>query len=352
MHPRRSDYADPEVTVPDAEFSVARTEPEASLVALPVAAPAAKKSIFREQALQAHAGTNDSGDILRVAPVWMRWGYGILVLTTVAALLYSIFGRVAEYGAGPAVVKATGRVDLTARSAGIVTQIHAQAGQVVQKGDVLAQLNIEREQSDYTRAEDEYQLALVTALRDAHDLSLRSGLATLKTQRDLARARLDERTLRAPMSGVVSDVVARLGQSVAPGDALMALVSGDDSYYVIALLPGHLRPLLAVGMPLRFQLTGLRHAAVELEIQSIGDELIGPTEVQRYLGKGIGDTIPLTGPSIVVSARLRASGFVLDGTNFNWYEGMQGVIEARLRSRRIIVALFPGLETLRGNAHE
>ena len=117
------------------------------------------------------------------------------------------------------------------------------------------------------------------------------------------------------------------------------------------MLPGQYRPLLRPGMPLRLELVGYRYEYQDLVVESIGDEIVGPQEIRRYLGGEIGDTVFLPGPVILVEAHLSGSSFTADGTTLSYYDGMHGRAEARLRSRRILSALLPGFESVLDDAN-
>ena len=103
-------------------------------------------------------------------------------------------------------------------------------------------------------------------------------------------------------------------------------------------------------MPLRLELTGFRYAYQDLVVESIGDEVVGPNEVRRYLGPEIADTVFIPGPVILVKTRLPNLTFAADGTSWEYYDGMQGRAEARVRSQRILLTLAPGLRSVFENA--
>lgn len=49
---------------------------------------------------------------------------------------------------------------------------------------------------------------------------------------------------------------------------------------------------------------------------------------------------------MLVTARLPGGTFLADGSPLDYYDGMPGRAEARLRSERILLALVPGLRVL------
>jgi pyruvate/2-oxoglutarate dehydrogenase complex dihydrolipoamide acyltransferase (E2) component len=54
--------------------------------------------------------------------------------------------------------------------------------------------------------------------------------------------------VRAPVAGVVSDVRIHPGQQLLPGEVILSIVGEDARFEVVAMLPGHRRPLLKPGL--------------------------------------------------------------------------------------------------------
>jgi membrane fusion protein (multidrug efflux system) len=309
--------------------------------------PLTQAGLFREQAMEYHrAGLTGEGDVLRVDPRWMRWTYRLLLLVVVAGLLFAVLGKIREYAAGPAVVRLGGRTDLTATADGTVTQVLARPGERVVRGKLLVRFYGAQEAAQLERIEREFELQLINRLKNPGDAGAEQALLSLRAERELARARLAERDVRAPAAGVVSDVRVRRGQHIAPGQVLMSVLGERGQPTVVALLPGQYRPLLKRGMPLRLELQGYRYAYQHLAVAAVEDEVIGPTEVRRFLGEEIADAVPLDGPVVVVSARLPSTTFEAEGKTWRYHDGMWGRAEVRIRSERILVALVPSLKAL------
>jgi membrane fusion protein (multidrug efflux system) len=147
---------------------------------------------------------------------------------------------------------------------------------------------------------------------------------------------------------VVSDVRIHAGRQLLPGEAILSLVGEDARFLVVAMLPGHHRPLLQPGMPLRLELAGYRYAYQDVTIDDVADEVVGPTEVRRFLGSEIADTIQVAGPVILVKATLPGSTFRVEDKVYNYFDGMQGIAEARVRYESVIVTFVPALRVLFG----
>lgn len=312
-----------------------------------------RQGLFREEALRhAHRGRGVEGDVLRLSPAWTRWAYWLLVAAFGVSGLYMALGTVYEYAAGPAVIWISGRSSLTATVAGTVEAVEVQPGQRVEAGAVLVRFRSEREVAELDRLQREFDLQLAKTLRDPSDEAARQSLTALRTQRDLARARVEQLSVRAQQGGVVGDVRIRPGQHLNPGDVVLTMLGEDTRCSIVAMLPAHYRPQLAPGMSMRFEVTGYRYAYQDMTIESVGTQIIGPNEVQRYLGSEIADTIKVEGPMVLVEARPSSRTFEVDGVQFEMHHGMNGLAEARVRSQTLLTTLVPGLravlEVLRG----
>lgn len=304
--------------------------------------------VFRAEALEYRARGRAEGRVLRFDPAWTGQTYWLLVAAGLAAALWALLGRVDEYAVGSAVVRMEGRVDVTSPVAGTVDTVAVVPGQRVAAGDVLAALHDAREVAELARIEAEFEEQLVRLLHAPGDVDVRSALVPLRAQRDLARARVEERRVRAPRAGVVGDVRVRPGQQVQPGDLVATLAGPDARFRVVALLPGQYRPLLRRGMPLRLEVQGYALAWQEVVIDALGDEVIGPVEARRYLGP-VADTLAPSGPVVLVEARLPGRRFVAGGRTLAYHEGMAARAEVSVRSESILAMLVPGLRNALGD---
>ncbi|WNG15417.1 efflux RND transporter periplasmic adaptor subunit [Cystobacter fuscus] len=305
--------------------------------------------IFREEALRHHEGTQEAGDLLRISPRWTRWTYWVLVALVAAAALYSLLGTLPEYASGPAMVKVEGRSELTVEAPGIVASVDVQPGQRVEAGQPLVSFLSREETATLERIQREFELQLVRVLQNPADEAARQTLTSLRAERELARARQQARTLRAPQAGIVSNLKVREGQYVNPGQSVVSVMGDEVRVTMVALLPGGYRPRLEPGKPLRVELNGFSHEYQTFTIQSVGDQIVGPNEVRRYLGADSGDALSLTGPLVVVRAQAPASTFRIKGRTFNYFDGMLAQADARVNTERILVTLIPGLKGALGH---
>jgi membrane fusion protein (multidrug efflux system) len=308
-----------------------------------------RSRIFREEALRHHEGSKDEGDVLRISPAWTRWTYWLLLALLAAGLLYSVLGRLPEYASGPAVVEVEGRSDLSVDTPGLVASVEVEPGQRVEAGQPLVSFLSRDETASLERIQREFELQLVRVLREPTDEAARQTLTSLRAERELAQARQQGRTLRAPHSGVVGALRVRPGQYITPGESVVTLTGDDVQVTLLALLPGGYRPLLEPGRKVRVELNGFVHEYQEVTIESVGDQIIGPNEARRFLGADVADALTLSGPMVMVRARVDSPTFTSQGRTFNYFDGMHARADARVRSERILVTLIPGLKGALGH---
>jgi membrane fusion protein, multidrug efflux system len=308
--------------------------------------------LFRAEALSYHhEGDHGGGDVLRISPQWIPAAYWLLLVVIAAGAVYGTVGTLTEYATGPAVIRVEGRTPVTAPTASTVATVDVQPGQRVAAGGVLVTLYLADRAAELERLNREFDLQMIKFLRDPADQAARSSLTTLRAERQLARTRLEEQWLKAPHSGIVSDIRIRPGQHLTPGDPVLSLLGDDTRWVVIAMLPGHARPLLRPGTQMRLELTGYRYAYRDVAIQSVGDEIVGPAEVRQYLGQEIADAVPVTGPAVLVKAQLGSNTFQADGRSLSYYEGMLGTVDAHLRRQPILLSIIPALKSLFRHAY-
>jgi biotin carboxyl carrier protein len=306
-----------------------------------------RSGLFRREAIEHHSGSAATdGSMLQLSPAWARRAYWVLIGALGVALLYSILATNYEYARGPAYIRVEGRKDLTATSPGTVASVEVRPGQRVSAGQLLVRFYPAQELAERDRIARELESQLTRRLLDLSDEGARQAITTLRSERDLAQAKLDERSVRAPEEGVVSDIRIRSGQHLNPGDVILSLVGEEAKLRVVGLLPGQYRPMLHPGRFIRLELDGFPYHRRELTIDSIGDELVGPNEIKRFVGPELADAFVLQGPMVVVEASLPTNLFNDDGRTYAYYNGMTGHAEARVRSEMMLVSLFPVLRIL------
>jgi membrane fusion protein (multidrug efflux system) len=302
--------------------------------------------IFRKEALDHHAAAEEGGSILRLSPAWTRWVFWLLLAVVGFYGALGIFGWMSEYASGPAVVRAEARVEVTALSAGRVTSVEVHPGQRVKEGQILVHFFAGVEQASLERFNQEFELHLLRRMRDLSDEGASQALTTLRAEKELAEFQLEQRVVRAPLTGVVSDVRIRRGQHLTEGEVVVSLVQENSPLEIIAMLPGGSRPLLSKGGTLRLELQGFPYQYQELTIDEVGDELVGPGEVRRYLGPELAESVTVDGAVVLVRAHAPSRYFEADGKRLAYFDGMLGTAHARVKSERIITTIVPGLKAL------
>jgi hypothetical protein len=63
-----------------------------------------RPSLFRQEALEFHAGRSRPGGVLRMDPPWTGWLYWIVLALLVASVTFSATARVSETTSGPALI--------------------------------------------------------------------------------------------------------------------------------------------------------------------------------------------------------------------------------------------------------
>jgi len=302
--------------------------------------------MFRKEALDHHAGAQEHGGVLRLSPSWTRWTFWLLLGVVGFYGAFGVLGWISEYASGPAVIRAESRVEVTALSAGRVTSVEVRPGQRVKEGQVLVRFFAGMEQASLERFNQEFELHLLRRMRDLSDEGASQALSTLRAEKELAEFQLEQRVVRAPQAGVVSDVRIRRGQHLSEGEVVVSLVQEDSPLEVIAMLPGGSRPLLSKGGALRLELQGFPYQYQELIIDEVGDEMVGPGEVRRYLGPELAESLTVNGAVVLVRAHVPSRFFEADGKRLAYFDGMLGTAQARVKSERIVTTIIPGLKAL------
>lgn len=310
------------------------------------------EQLFRAEALENHKKPRIDGAVLRETSRWTHDAYWLLVWMVAAALGYVICGTVHEYAEGVAVIQVDGHDQLTAHVEGTIAEVLTRPGEHVERGEVLARLYVEGQRAELARVDDEQRTALLRVLRNPGDHDARVALGALHAERALVERSLVQHEIVAPRSGTIADLRMRVGQAVRAGDGLVTLIGERARARVLAIVPAQYRPKLRPGLPLRLELQGFRFAYRELQIEEVGDEAVGPAEVQRFLGPDRAGAIATDGPVVLVEASIPSLQFEASGASFAYHDGMIGNADVRLRTEPIALALVPGLRDLLETGHD
>jgi len=157
-------------------------------------------------------------------------------------------------------LRASQGVDITAREAGMITELRFDSGAQVAAGDVLAQQFVDDELAQLEALEADVRLAKLNLERSrdllSKELNSQFEFDTRKTDRDRAAARarnvrlvIDKKTIRAPFAGRIGIRQVDLGQYVEPGDLIVRL-EALDTILVDFPVPQRSIGLVQVGQPL------------------------------------------------------------------------------------------------------
>lgn len=139
----------------------------------------------------------------------------------------------------PAIIEPSISVELTVQVGGILVEFPVQEGQVVKKGDLIAQIDktnfqnaVDQAQAQYDNAEDEFKRA--STLVDQQAIA-QSVFDQRKATRDVnklalaaAQTQLDDSTLTAPFDGTVSKVNVKQYQTVTQQSPVITLQSRSE----------------------------------------------------------------------------------------------------------------------------
>lgn len=148
-------------------------------------------------------------------------------------------------------IEADQNVMLSARSAGVVTAVLVNTGDVVKKGQVLAKLDdiIIRKSMDELKSRLDFAITVYNKQKNLWDQkigtevqylqaksnkeALENSLATLNEQLDLTR-------IKSPITGTVDEVNIKLGQTLAPGQPAIRVINSSQLKAVAKVGETHL----------------------------------------------------------------------------------------------------------------
>jgi len=137
------------------------------------------------------------------------------------------------------IIESEENVQVSAKSAGIVTQVYVREGEQVSKGQTLAQIDnslvsrgideikasLELANTVYNRQKNLWDQKIGTEVQylqaKNNKESLERRLASLNEQNDMTK-------IKAPISGVVDAVDVKAGQNIAPGMPAVRVVNNSD----------------------------------------------------------------------------------------------------------------------------
>ena len=88
----------------------------------------------------------------------------------------------------------------------------------------------------------------------------------------------------------------------------------------------------------------------ELVVTRVGEQIVGPSEAARFVGRDLADAFSISGPVVLVQASLPNTAFEHDGQRFEFSSGMYGKAETVVRNEPIAYAFAPSLKQWPGRA--
>jgi membrane fusion protein (multidrug efflux system) len=188
-------------------------------------------------------------------------------------------GTISAYFSGTASLEAEEEASVATKTNGVVTEIFVEEGDFVREGQPLAKLdgerlalelartevtlqNLERE---YTRNEDLFKKQLIGV--EAYD-QVKTEYDTQKAAYDLAKLELDYTTVRAPISGIISQRFIKVGNTLMANDPTFH-ISDFDPLLAIMYAPERELGKLKVNQPALLTVDALRDSKFEGTIKRI-----------------------------------------------------------------------------------
>jgi len=300
-------------------------------------------AVFRSEALAHHRGGGVRGDVLRITPALLSAVQWCVLAIAACAFAFVCTAQVTDYAEGPALVMLDNRRDVTATRDGVIAEVEARVGLRVREGDVLLRLHGATEAAELESLERELSDHLVLLMRAPGDRTAREAVLTLRTRRDVAKSALERSVLRAPVAGEVTDLRARPGQLVQAGAPLLALQAEPRGARVTALLNGSERPRLRPGQPLQLHIDGFERTTLELLIDRVDEQVLGPAEAARALGTELAGALDIQGAVVLVHATVPNGTFLSRGVSYRLHHGMPARAEVPVQKESLLYAWLPGL---------
>jgi hypothetical protein len=116
--------------------------------------------------------------------------------------------------------------------------------------------------------------------------------------------------------------------------------SGGENLEVVALLPGNARAQIDVHQTMSVRWDGAAVPALDLEVQDIAPEIVGPDRARALLGNELSGIVDVSGPVVFVRAPIPASA---TASSSHLVPGASGIAEVRIGRHRLYEELLPGL---------
>jgi len=223
------------------------------------------------------------------------------------------------------VVEAKKTTALSFATMGTITEIFADEGQAVKRGQLLARLNASNAQNAYQaavakqqQAEDAYKrlkpMKENGTLPEIKWMEVETGVEQAKAAVSIAKKGISDCNLYAPESGVIGKRNVQAGMNVMPAITVMELLN-VQSVYVKIPVPENEISLLKKGNTAEITINALSKALTGTikEIGVTADILSHTYPVKIELQNTTGDIKPGMICSVQITAQDRRSGLLLSG---------------------------------------
>ncbi len=153
-------------------------------------------------------------------------------------------GNISAYYNGTTTLEAEGDAQVVAKVSGVVQELMVEEGNYVKSGDVLARLDGEilrvelaRAEATLQRLEQNYKMKSALYDRDATSIDVyqqaKYEYEAQKAARDLVKLNMDYTEIKAPISGVVSERMIKVGNMVIANSAVFRITDFDPLLAVL-----------------------------------------------------------------------------------------------------------------------
>ena len=200
-------------------------------------------------------------------------------------------------------VRATGllatttEMKLSFKTGGIISQIHVKEGRSVEKGDVLAELDLseiraqanqariglEKAQRDMTRAGNLYRDSVATLEQYQN---ARSAYELAESQKQIADFNLQHSRIKAPSNGKVQKILVESNELIGSGHPAILFASTENDWVVRAALTDKDVVRFSIGDSARIYMDAFPDSAFRAEVTELGtiaDPVTGTYEAELLI---------------------------------------------------------------------
>ena len=188
-------------------------------------------------------------------------------------------GDISAYFTGTASLEAEEEANVATKTSGVVTKIYVEEGDFVREGQALAKLDGERLalelartevslnklKREYERNEDLYEKQLISVEEYER---VKSEYDTQQAAYNLAKLELDYTTVRAPISGIISQRFIKVGNTLQTNEPTF-MISDFDPLLAVMYVPERELGKLSVNQPAYLSVDALQGTAFNGKIKRI-----------------------------------------------------------------------------------